>query len=190
MQRHDEILQFAEHDDVVCYTDGSVNDKFAGVGVVIVHSHPFIVERFGKSLYDVNILCAELFAIQLCLERLIKLVMEITTKNIYLFCDSKGALFCFQKIVSSTNMKDHFVIFNGQIMYINAATTLHIQQLYQSIVMKNIKLKLHWVKSHSRLAGNDRADDIAKQFRNESMINHAREMTFLPKKLSCRLYLK
>ena len=131
-------------DAVVIYTDGSRTQEEVGSGIVIYKAGGKI-QIMEEALHLANyntVFQAEVVAIKSAAEWLLENPND--SAEIHLYSDSQAAL----KALLSCTMSSKLVISTAQAL---------------DLLGRTKQVKLHWVKAHVGLPGNERADTLAKR---------------------------
>ena len=126
--------EYKDHQQI--YTDGSVQDEKAGLGIFQNGSFETCTRIQNYS----SIYTSELFAIKSCIERY--KTYSPANKNILILSDSKSAL---------EGLKD-----------INSKNTIIINIRNLITELNEINFSFFWIPSHFSIEGNEKADKIAK----------------------------
>jgi ribonuclease HI len=130
------------------YTDGSVDISRRKVGCGY-YVPEFNCEGAFRLADNISIFNAELMAIYLAL----LWVADVEPSNVCIFSDSMSALQALTHLVSDN------------------AIVLDIKHLMLSVQSQGICVQFDWVPAHCNIAGNERADSIAKRAANKVLID-------------------
>jgi len=140
---------------VVCYTDGSAspNPGPSGAGACFFVQTPDLVADLGKSRGFSTNNAAELYALGMLALKLVDLLASHPhVKRAVVFCDSKIAIDACDRPKKSKNLA-------------NASIVRALQKTMEFARLK-LGIELRWVKGHTTVGGNERADLISKRFAN------------------------
>jgi ribonuclease HI len=127
------------HNPIVFWSDGS---KMEGRSALGIHCEELNISHSYRANDNNTIMQVEVHAIQKCVEEILQ--REIRGRNVVILSDSQAAL----KALRSTQITSHTV---------NDCLT-KIKQLNA----RNNMLTLSWVPAHQGIAGNEKADELAK----------------------------
>jgi ribonuclease HI len=126
------------------FTDGSKTDSGVGAAFVVYRDAAIIFSSQTKLNDEASVFQAELLAISQSLLWLSKNYKSLNITEILLLSDSKSSLMAITKFSQQ----------NPDIQKI---------QILLTTLKHSISIKLHWIKAHTGIQGNEEADKLAKQ---------------------------
>lgn len=133
--------KFLEHRDIHNsnhhYTDGSKSGE--GVGFAVVSPNKIIK---GRLTAEASVFSAELYALREAISNILK---DSTAANHTIFSDSQSALMSLTSGATRSPLVES------------------VRRKYHQALDKNLNLELCWVPSHTDIAGNEKADAVAKE---------------------------
>lgn len=148
---HTLLIDAELHSTAICYTDGSAspNPGPSGSAASIFLQNPDRVIDMGASLGRGSNNQAELYALGMCLSQLLLLSESLPhlTKAL-IFSDSQLA------IRAATSIKPPLT---------NIPLTIALRKAYTH-ASKKLAIRIHWIRGHSDIGGNERVDRISKSF--------------------------
>ena len=150
VNKHDKIVELASIRTAICYTDGSAtpNPGPSGAGASIFLRNPDRVHDLGVSTGSGTNNIGELVALHICFMHLTSLFERGLFDQAIIFSDSRYAL----GLASSSKPPAS----NHQI--VTALRKSH------SDARSKFKVDLHWIRGHSNIGGNERADRLSNIF--------------------------
>jgi len=149
---HDELVEVAKSNILLCYSDGSAspNPGPCGAGASIFLANPDSLFDFGFSLGRATNNFAELYALGIVLTEIVKLRrVHPCIDTAVIFSDSKLAL------NAATSRK---------IPLTNGPITRALRKVFEFAVSVGISVNLHWIRGHSSIGGNERVDRLSKRY--------------------------
>ena len=143
---HDSLVSSAGQRTALCYTDGSAspNPGPSGAGATIFTQDPDKVYDLGASTGLGTNNVGELVALYMCIKYLIVLFEKGKIDNAIVFTDSQYALG-----LATSNKPP---VANARI--VEALRKSH------SLAISKFKISLHWIRGHTGIGGNERAEYI------------------------------
>ena len=126
---------------VLIYTDGSKTPNHVGAGVVAMETRNEIYTRAQRLHIDCTVFQAELCGIKMAVDWIQKQQVKRSAYAIHV--DSRAAL---SAVANKNTTHPRAAEVRDKLINLNKAT----------------KITLHWIKGHSGVRGNERADHIAK----------------------------
>ena len=152
-----EISRLNKENDIIIYTDGSVDPTAGNSGSAAVFKN-----KNGKTLYSIKArarnhcssmeteLLAIIIALMNCIQK-----SDLKDDKIIIHTDSLSALQNIKNIEPTDNVE----------------LTNKIHSILHNIFINGGKVTFHWIPSHTDIYGNDQADIAAKQAANKSEID-------------------
>ena len=133
------------------YTDGSQHDDLSGIGVYCSKDK---TSYYGRLTDDTNIMTAELAAILAAIEHIEK--DHVTEQKIAILTDSLSAATAIQS--EKPNHRDDLIE--------------EIKTRIDNIQKRNSTIAIVWIPAHIGIQGNENADKLAKQGREQTEVDY------------------
>ena len=131
------------HTQVNIYTDGSKTEEHVGSGYVIYYKEEELTSESIRLEEEITVYQAEVLAIKLAAQKMIS-IKTPEQKYIKIFSDSQAAL----RSLANWKVKSKLVY--------DTMETLN------TLAKSCLRVELVWIKAHHNYAGNERADELAR----------------------------
>ena len=161
------------HTQINIYTDGSKTEEHVGSGYVIYHKGTEIISESIRLEEEITVYQAEVLAIKVAAQKFLS-IKTPDLKFVKIFSDSQAAL------KSLANWK------------VRSKLVYETMDTLNALARACIRVELVWIKAHHNYAGNERADELARNavFNNVVLFSTYPPHSYFKRQLSAGIYDK